>query len=184
MRQLLVVVLSVILLLGAGALQAQPALTEAQVRGFIASLPDVTPLGGRYLRLDPAAAVLNLRQVPRPMARAVDRMIGHDVYADMRDVVGFHGFTSPEAWAQVGDRVLHAFVALQLEGEEARLRREMRAALRQIDANPELSPDQRRVMKEIMADALGGMQIVMQATPADMAAVRPHQQRLRRAMDP
>lgn len=160
--------------------KAAPPLSEQQVQAFIASVPHIDVLAREYEHpFDLPRAYAELKQRPRPMAAVVDGMRGRPVHGELRDVVRYHGFGGPAGWAQVGDRVLHAYAALQLEPTQARVAAEMQQRLREIDADRSLSPAQREQLKDLLRTMQADMRIVMPAPAADLEPVRPHLEALR-----
>ena len=185
MRRLVRFAVVLLLLVLSAAVSARPGLTEPQVLGFIASIEATEAFSAAADRpgLSASAAAKSLRSTTNPLTTAVIRLRGQDAHDDLREIIRYHGFGSPEGWALVGDRVLHAFQALQMEREASTLHGEMQQSLREIDRNPNLSPEQRRMMRDLLSKTLSDMQIVMRAPQADIEAVRPHLARLRRAIE-
>jgi len=163
-------------------------LTDAQIKGFADSLPEVEKVLDEYEAAG-GPAWDNEEMMPRagetwaPMSGAVAEMKGKPYYDDFVGVVDRHGFDSAEQWGEIGDRITRAMVALELEGEEPEMRAEMEAAIAQIDGNPNLSPEQKAMMRRSMEAAAGVLKSASEASPEDVEAVRPHQEMLSRAMD-
>jgi len=164
------------------------ALTDAQIKGFADSLPEVEKVVDEYEAAG-GPAWENDEMMPRagetwaPMSVAVAEMKNKPYYDDFVDVVERHGFDSAEEWGEVGDRITRAMVALELEEEDPEMRAEMDAAIAQIESNPNLSPEQKAMMRRSMEAAAGVLKAASEASPEDMEAVRPHQEMLSRAMD-
>ena len=163
-------------------------LTDARIEGFAASLPEVEKLvdayeagGGRTWddeRLLPKAG-----EDWAPMSGAVAEMAGQPYYEDFLGVIKGHGFDSAEQWGEVGDRITRAMVALELKEEEPDMRADMEAAIAQIEGNPNLSPEQKAMMRQSMVAAAGILEAASDASPEDVAAVEPHREMLSEVMD-
>lgn len=96
-------------------------LTEDDVTSFIASMEAMQPLIDKHQDFiesieDPAD---DEREVDfaRMMSSMVDEVKGHEMYDDLDDLVDDFGFSSPEAWARKGDRIVSAWFAIEMEAQ-------------------------------------------------------------------
>ena len=117
----------------------------------------------------------------RMISRAVERLTGTSEAAVAEDIVAKHGFGSLDRWGEIGDQVMQAYVALNMEGEDmAGQRAEMEAARAQIMASSDMSDAQKKMMLDMLGSANAMVEQAGQADPDDIAAVRPHLGRMER----
>lgn len=144
------------------------SLSTDKVSTFIDSLDPVT----RYAeRLDEdvrdGLEVSNILPEPgeplRPYTRSLEyiREAHGDVYAAMGDIVDDHGFANLEEWADTGDRVMVAWLALQMEGTEIGA------------VSPEMLDQVPAQMRPQIERMLAMMEAVRNAPPGDIEVVRP-----------
>src|SRR5690606_35809986 len=92
---------TILFCLGLSHAYAEP-LTSEQVGRFVAMMAELQALGVKYLdsaqhSIDPG----------RPWGSSVDLLGGEgQVYADLAELAARHGCSSPEQWADVGDRTM------------------------------------------------------------------------------
>lgn len=100
--------------------QAFAALSNDEVTKFIAATPDIETFAqdmkkeGRNMEEE---VMKDSKGKFEPYAQSVDLLKTKykDDYKKMGDLVKKHGFTSAEEWANVGDRVMHAYMAIKIE---------------------------------------------------------------------
>ncbi|MEX0617997.1 MAG: hypothetical protein WDZ76_10365 [Pseudohongiellaceae bacterium] len=152
---------------------AAQSLTTEQASNFIESLDEVNTYAES---LDPAVrtGALDEEFMPErgqpfaPYSRAADYLRGeHDaVYDDMDNIVADHGFSSLELWAETGDRVAVAYMALEMEETD----------MQQI--TPEMLDQVPPQMREQMERALAVFETIRDAPPEDVEVLRPLASRL------
>jgi len=171
----------------AGIAHAAP-LTDAQIEGFAATLSEIEKVIDEY-EAQGGATWDNQEMVPKagetwaPMSGAIAEMKGKPYFGDVEAVIDSHGFDSAEQWGEIGDRITRAMVALELEEEDPDMRAEMEQAIAQIESNPNLSAEQKAMMRRSMEAAAAVLKSAADATPEDIAAVKPYQDLLSQAMD-
>lgn len=104
-------------------------------------------------------------------------------HGEVRSIVRDHGF-SPEEWAEVGSRIFHAFIAIEMKGASAKAESEMTKALQQIEDNPNMSEQQKDMMRQQLQhaqQAMGGM--IKDVPDTDRRAVESRRDRLNRVFD-
>ena len=165
----------------APAAHAETPLSDAEVRGFIGSLAAVERLAARH-----EAAGLNLDDessdaAANPISAAVRQMRTHSALGEFEGAMKRHGFADAAHWSQVGDRVYRAYFALAMEREAPQAQSEMQQALTEVERDPNLSADDKRAMREMMAGAMAGMRSMMQSSEADKAVVSAYMELLEQA---
>jgi hypothetical protein len=68
---------------------------------------------------------------------------------------------------------MSAYVALQMAGSRPQVDAEARRALAEVENDPDLSPEQKRQMRQVIEQSLASLRTLGSAPPADQAAVRP-----------
>lgn len=163
------------------------ALTDQTIRSFISSLEALQGMEDDYDELaDELANEKDDGEMPdmsRIFSSSVEEMKGHDMYNKLEDVVQQHGFSSPEQWGEIGDRIFHAWGALEMGKQSGDMNQEMARAMEEIDNNPHMSEAQKQQMREMMGGAMSAVEQAANAPEADKQAVRPHIEALRAATE-
>ncbi len=168
-------------------------LTEDDVTSFIASMEAMQPLIDKHQDFiesieDPAD---NEREVDfaRMMSSMVDEVKGHEMYDDLDDLVDDFGFSSPEAWARKGDRIVSTWFAIEMEAQPdmAPDMAEMERAIAEMENNPDMpeaaKAQMREMMEQMMATVGSAARAAEDVSEADKRAVRPHVERLKAVME-
>lgn len=161
----------------------QSDLTAAKVRGYIASLNELEQLENQFdidegheIDFDAQQAMTDAWS---PMTEAVAQLQRHPRYNEFEPIVKKNGFASAQEWGHTGDRIIHAFMALEMEREAPEMQREMDEAMRELDNNPHMSAEQKDAIRQMMMGAMSSMESMSDAPKADVDAVRPHMGALR-----
>ncbi|TVS00265.1 MAG: hypothetical protein EA406_00985 [Rhodospirillales bacterium] len=159
-------------------------LTPSDVERFIATITPFRSLASAHPReLEPVFAVIGrpLQSKSRqPFSAAVDRLRPSPAYDALSRAVAEGGFSSPEAWAVVADRVARAYATVHFRDQPEALARRIERARRAVENNPRLTPEDREaLLGELTASA--AVLDRFQAPPSDTDAVRPHMAALRSA---
>lgn len=162
-------------------------LTDQTIRSFINSLEALQGMEGEFDELpDDLATEEDTAKMPdlsRIFSSSVEQMNGHDLYNRLEEVVQQHGFSSPEQWGEIGDRIFHAWGALEMGKQSGDMNQEMARAMEEIDNNPHMSEAQKQQMREMMGGAMSAVEQTANAPEADKQAVRPHIEALRAATE-
>ncbi|MFA5701866.1 MAG: hypothetical protein WC913_11380, partial [Desulfuromonas sp.] len=155
-------------------------LSDRTITSFISSLDELSAMEGEFAALtrDLDASADKGEELAMPdfehvLSAALEDMQGHPAYNKLAEVVKRHGFSSAEQWTQAGDRIFHAWMALEMGTQGAEINQEIKNALAALDSNPDLSPAQKEQMKAMMGGAMAAMQQASSAPKADMNAVKP-----------
>jgi hypothetical protein len=125
----------------------------------------------------------------RMMSSMVDEVKGHEMYDDLDDLVDDFGFSSPEAWARKGDRIVSTWFAIEMEAQPdmAPDMAEMERAIAEMENNPDMpeaaKAQMREMMEQMMATVSSASRAAKQVSDADKRAVRPHVERLKAVME-
>lgn len=162
-------------------------LTDQTIRAFISSLEELQSMEDEFTELTEDLAAdedtMEMPDMSRILSSSVEQMKGHAMYSEIEDVVRQHGFSSAEQWASTGDRIFHAWSALEMGEQSAQMNQEMARAMEEIDNNPNMSEAQKQQMREMMGGAMSAFEGAANAPEADKQAVRPHMDALRSAMN-
>lgn len=85
-----------------------------------------------------------------------------------------HGFSSAEAYGQVGDRVMLAFLAVEMEDMNGGFDAQMQEALDEIENSEFFSSEQKESMRQMIRQARDEMAVMFQAPEADKRAIEPY----------
>lgn len=161
------------------------ALTDQTVRSFINSLEALQGMEDDFDELTEDLADeeggAEMPDMSRIFSASVERMKGHDMYNRLEDVVQQHGFSSAQQWSETGDRIFHAWSALEMGEQSGQMNQEMAKAMKEIDNNPNMSEAQKQQMREMMGGAMSAYEQAANAPEADKRAVEPHREALRAA---
>jgi len=109
---------------------------------------------------------------------AVSALKKAGLYDELNGKLKKLGYESVEQWNQLTRQVTFAWMALEMRQNQA----EVEAAKAQYEAmknNPNIPPEQKAMMEQMMAPALAMVQMANQSSAADQNAVKPHQKALR-----
>ncbi len=101
--------------------------------------------------------------------------------SDTKRIIEDHGFTN-KSWPETAGRVMKAlsYLAIQEEGHSGA--EQMKQALEQIEANPNMSPEQKQAMKQHLQSAMKTVEVMMDAPKEDVKVVRPYYEKLESRM--
>ena len=148
-RGLAIATITAFALIGlAGAVQAQSILlTDQQVTGFIASYPEIVALSDEFEETEaPAEGDLT--------ASLGALMTYQDAMGRLNATVAAHGFTDYSEWMQVVSAIT---IAYTFAAEGGGMDAEMEAAIAAIEANPNLTAEQKQVMLAQFEQAAASM---------------------------
>lgn len=155
--------------LGLSHAYAEP-LTSEQVGRFIASMPELTALGEKYQ--DSAQRNIDPR---RPLGSSLELMGGKgQEYADLAQLAARHGFSSPEQWADVGDRTMQAYQFASSPVPPDQVDAMYQQGIANILKDAKLSAEQKQLILGRMEKTHSGNQQARQVVEKDIPALKPH----------
>jgi len=134
-------------------------LTEAQVRGTLGALQELEQEFGEA------------REARKPGADFGAFAQGQDDLARALAILQRHGFAGLEAWSEVSQRVVNAYMAAKLAEEQPGMAEEMARTRAEIEAS-DMPAEQKRQMLALLEQSLASMQALADAPAEDLAAVR------------
>lgn len=156
-----------LILLTSSQLILAAGLTEKQVQNYLDSVPEMQALGEKYKteqkKIDRA----------RPLSSSLELMgKNSDSYRDLTTLAKKHAFEDAEQWADVGDRVMQAFIVSQSEVSLEQMKMNYEQAIANISNNPEYSSEKKQaVLKGMEKGYLRNVAMVKKAQP-DLAVVK------------
>lgn len=157
-------------------LDGQTPITPAMVEGLIASYPEFKAMTDKYFPGD-----LEGEDIDRTAGNLGDQWIAklkeRGVLGEYNAMARKSGFTDFRQWAQAW---ISTFVALlwtdPKRSPDTQLA-DIAQSLKEIEANPQLSAEQKAAMKKSMEEAAATFQ-KMKAPPANVAVVTPYKEKL------
>jgi len=157
-RHLTMLVLLLIILVQGVAQGA--GLTEVQVRGTIGALHDLEATFGKNTGKEGPPA--DLTAYARSQAEIDQAMV----------ILRKHGFDSVETWISVAQRVVTAYMSVKMAQEQPGVAEEMRRARAEIEASPDMTPEQKQQMLAMMEQSMASVRAMSSAPSEDVATVR------------
>lgn len=180
MRKYLTYAMFALALVGGGAVRADLALTEANITGFIDSLGALEDVGkdieydmGNLNLFDGEVASV----ITAPFSNTLNILRGHESYGRFLEVIKQYGFEDAEVWAHIGDRVIRAYVALNLQAQQREIDTNMAQALLQIE-NSDMPEAQKEQMRQVMISTLKTYKVFAEVPEEDIAQIQPYRQKL------
>lgn len=154
------------------------ALSSTQIENLIRSARPLTQLEDKY----DLPEINNPENTPiGPMSDALNNIKGYKAYGDFIAIIKKSGFSSAEEWANVGDRVIRAYLALSINTKE--VQSQMAEAMKQLESNPYITAEQKEMMRQQMKKSLPGGNGKNYSSPEDMKVVRPYLKQLEKAFE-
>lgn len=148
--------------------QSDAPLREDEVRRFLATLDALEDLGQRYDESDFENIEIDPEDGFAPMAASLEELRGHEAYPEFQTILADEDFDDEDRWAEVGDRTLRAYMALQIREQHPNMLEEMTAALEQIENQSGISEEQRASMLEMMGPAVAIARSIEQVSDEDL----------------
>lgn len=152
--------------------QAEEALREDEVRRFLVTLEELEVLGERYpdgtfedIEIDPEAGF-------SPIGASLAEFRDHESYPELQAILRASGFDDEDRWAEIGDRTLRAYMALQIEEENPHMLAELREALLELEKRPALNDEQRAMVMAMMGPAIAIARSIDAVPEADLRTIR------------
>ncbi|WP_020409544.1 hypothetical protein [Hahella ganghwensis] len=119
--------------------------------------------------------------IPSNVAEFVKPLKNSGLYSEAEDVLEDYGFDTPEDWAGVSLRIMHAVGAVQMEAQAANF--DAQAQIDQIKNDPNIPQEQKDMMLKMMSEGLEMMERAKNAPKADVEAVRPQMGKIMQFFD-
>lgn len=145
-------------------------MTEKQVQGFIESMPQADALGEKYdngqrKKIDPS----------RPLSSALELMGGQGAaYAEIAELARRHGFSSPEQWADVGDRVINGYSVAVGGATLQSVDESFQAGKNNVENDVNLTADKKKAVLAGMEKGYLRNRAKIESSAADLPTIRAH----------
>lgn len=167
------------LCIGWASLAYADPLTSQQVERFIAAMPELVALGEKYQdagqrNIDPA----------RPLTSSLAHMQGKGPeYTDISKLAARHGFSSVEQFADVGDRIMLAYMSSSTTQSPEEIEALYQQGVANVKKDSALSAEQKERILGGMAKSHQSSLEAGKAAEQDLAALRPHMAELEKLFE-
>ncbi|MFL1484091.1 hypothetical protein [Marinobacter sp. LN3S78] len=149
------------------------SLTEDQVQSFIDSMHDTEKLREEFPELDTEMEPEN-HDMGRPISSSLSTLDDSPEARDrLEEIVEDHGFDNIEQWADVGDRVFIATMAISIQDMPPE-QRKMVESMANPDIDPEAHEATQRGMNEMARNMRNMLAAADRASQEDIKVVRPY----------
>ena len=119
-------------------------------------------------------------------SNAIKDMKGHKIYNDFAGVLKKNGFSDTGEWAQLGDRIMAATMAVEIEKHEAssgQHRAQMKQAMDGLMNNPNLSAEQKAQMQQMMGMSTQVLDVADKVPAKDKEVIRRNADQIKQVME-
>ena len=117
---------------------------------------------------------------------AMKGMKNHKIYGEFTGVLKKNGYSNPDEWAQLGDRIMAATLAVEMEKHEAnsgQTRAQMKQAMDAIMNNPNMTPEQKAQMQQMMGMGNQMMDVASNVPAKDKEVIKRNASIIKQVMD-
>ena len=117
---------------------------------------------------------------------SLQEMKGHKVYDGFTKVLEQNGYKDPMVWGRLGDRIMTATMAEELEKRKttsAETKAKMEKAMQAIDANPNLPAEQKAKLKQMMSMSSELLDVADKVPQADKDVIKRNEASIKSVMD-
>ena len=174
------------------ALHAEVPLSGNDVQHFMNAMKPLQELGTKYdfiensdkaMRNQNPMANQNLSDFS-PMTRSLKEIKGHEAYGEFEYIIRNAGFSSPQQWANVGDRVMKAYMSLKMIADITPEKiQEMKVSIEDIKKNEYLSPEIKKQLLNSMTQMMVMTTNIPKTTKADQETLKPYLAKLERLFE-
>lgn len=119
-----------------------------------------------------------------PMSRALAKVKDHPSFEEFKTIVLRAGFTSPQQWATVGDRIMRAYTSLKvIEGMTPEKIQELMKTIEEVKKNEYLSPKMKKRLLASLTQTITTADTLPARTKADQETLKPYLARLERLFE-
>lgn len=119
-----------------------------------------------------------------PMSRALDRVRDHPSFEEFKTIVHRAGFSSPQQWATVGDRIMRAYTSLKvIESMTPEKIQELLKTIEEIKKNEYLSPKIKKQLLASLTQTVNMADTLPARIKADQEKLKPYLARLGRLFE-
>ncbi|MEZ5511956.1 MAG: hypothetical protein R3F47_19035 [Gammaproteobacteria bacterium] len=119
-------------------------------------------------------------------SNALKDMKEHKLYGGLRNVLKQSGYSDPAEWAEQGDRIMAATLAVEMDNQKtnsAQTRAQMKQAMDALMANPNMTAEQKAQMQQMMGMGSQMMDVADNVPAADKAVVKRNLEMIKTVME-
>jgi len=119
-------------------------------------------------------------------SNALKDMKEHKLYGGLRNVLKQSGYSDPAEWAEQGDRIMAAVLAVEMDNQKTnspQTRAQMKQAMDALMANPNMTAEQKAQMQQMMGMGSQMMDVADNVPAADKAVVKRNLEMIKTVME-
>ncbi|MEE2729888.1 MAG: hypothetical protein VYA55_03650 [Pseudomonadota bacterium] len=175
--------LSAIVFLFISSLAQAQDLTDAEVQKWVKAYQAII----NWAESANIEEELDAKTEPNEYSRIFSQMMEHSKkskhYDALVDVLDDNGYSDPKKWSDTGDRIMLAYVANEMDGQEAEMKQQLQQMQTMMNSGM-VPPEQKAMMEQMLAESSKAMKAASEAPEADKKAVKRNQALLNSIMDP
>ncbi|PCJ44561.1 MAG: hypothetical protein COA76_16425 [Moritella sp.] len=159
------------------AAHAAPTLSGDDIQHFMNAMKPLKKLGAKYDFNDNGnSSTAQMAQTGfAPMSRSLAEVKNHEAYEEFKTIINKAGFSSPEQWAVVGDRVMRAYMSLKaLEELTPEKIQELQVSIEAVEKNEYLSAETKKQLLGSMKQMITLKSDMPEESKADQDALKPY----------
>ncbi|WP_320008549.1 hypothetical protein [Maridesulfovibrio sp.] len=176
-----VLILLIATLMVTFTVNAASLLTEDQVERVIKTLEQLDPIMEKMEEdFDKSGESDNDPLDPQMLHKEFAMLYGYSPQA--KEIIEANGF-SENTWPDTAGRVVKAFATIAMEGDTDLGMEQLQTSIAQIDADPNLNPEQKKMLKDQIISSMNNAKAIMKAPKEDVEVVRPYFDKLATTME-
>ncbi len=179
MRSALLIIFSLTMLLSPYSF-SQDALTDAEIKKWAGAYEAVVEWAEKAEFKNPPKLDRDKMDMSKVYTQMLETSQGEAFYKDLVSVLKKNGYSNAEQWGQLGDRILMAFMANEMDASKIDIQKQLEEAQKMMK---DLPPEQQAMMQSMLKQSTEAMKSADQAPEADKAAVNRNRALLEKAFD-
>jgi len=160
---------------------AAERLTGSQIKGFMSSFPELKTFAEQRridFEKDRNRQYGSERRNFSPFSQGVGQLRAAGAYGGANRIVRRHGFSNMESWAGIADRILRAYIGVNMQEQQPRMAAGIGQARQMIMNNPHMTPEQKAQALASIGASMQNFQQMQSGSAADKAAILPYRTQL------
>lgn len=162
--------------------QAQD-LTDAEIQKWVKAYQAVV----KWAETTNIDEELNTRVDSKEYSRIFTQMMEQSTtskhYNALVGVLDDNGYSDPKQWSATGDRIMMAYIANEMDGQEAEMQQQLQQ-MQTMMSSGMIPPEQKAMMEQMLQESSKAMKAAADAPAADKQAVKRNKTLLNNVMDP
>jgi len=158
MKKIFFLPLSIIFFFSTGLMAyADDPLTGDNIQHFMNAMKPLKKLGEKHDigNSDHTAAAAMSGHEFTPMTNSLKEIKAHKAYGEFQSIIKSAGFSSAEQWANIGDRIMRAYMSLKITAEMTPERKKIiQKSIQEIKKNEYLTPTVKEQLLKSMNQSL------------------------------